>query len=187
LTLAVHKFDIIYKLFHGICIMRRRTAPLPNKAFFESHPRAALLRGTGLAGAESFQAVVQGNEEAVGPLMDANQRLRGLGIVAGMHIIKGSGWRADRQRYRLMASPVKAAEFACSQLVNVFDKTIHLSPPDPSLFREHDLFGEEFSEAVMFDSKAISARLHEFRVGLGATSTVIRMLDGQQPSDHQGT
>lgn len=111
--------------------------PKPDKTFYESNPVAAKIRQATLDTIGACNEVMKGNEEAKGPLLDANQRLRHLGVVAEMHTIEDDDPELVEKRTKLMSNPVLAAQFVGGQVLSLLEHSESVDPVDGQLYLEY--------------------------------------------------
>lgn len=155
----------------------------PTEAFYNGDPEASEIRSVTLRAADAYDALLQGDPEAVGALMEANQRLRDLGIAEDMHTIDLGDPERDGKVRSLKSDPVAAAEFVAGQVIKIFTRDGAFSVPDASLFAEHNLLDNAAGPYAIFELEHTNPQIYDFLVRRGVIERARAMLDATNPED----
>ena len=151
----------------------------PNKAFFESNPRAQQLRALCLGSTAALEAMERGDKQAFGQLLDCVQELRLMGVEQSMHVITTKDKdEAARQRVAMCASPVVATEWVGGQLLNFLDNADLLRGVDPAVTQEHDELLGQIEGATVVANDA-NPDLTAFVGRFGFYGTINTLLDAE--------
>lgn len=151
----------------------------PDRYFFESSTLAWETRKATLQAADAFEAVLAGDERALGPLLDSNRSLLELGVTPGIHTIEGADPDGAEKRRALKADPVRAAQWVGGQLLELIRVVDSFDAGDPSVIEEHDILLGEGGEAAMVDLSKLPRRTAELAIAHSHISTLRLLLDAE--------
>jgi hypothetical protein len=152
--------QILY--FYGRVFFMSNQNTVPNKKFFESDPRAALVRNITLEALNAARGVFNSGGQdrlAQDELIEANSRLTEIGITPNMHTIDRSDpSTVARQKAELMANPVQASEWLAGQVRDLVIQTGALSTAGglEAKLSEHDELSGEVPGAALLRGDRLS-------------------------------
>lgn len=133
----------------------------PNKEFFESTPRSALIRNLCIEAIRAARGLIDTDGEdvdAADELIEANRQLAEIGITPNMHTITDSDpEKAERKRTQLKTDPIIASEWLAGQMRNLIIETNAFSNATglSAKISEHDeLVGEIPGVALLKEGQA---------------------------------
>jgi hypothetical protein len=160
----------------------------PTREFYETDPRAAILRNATLEAATALGGVLSvGRDEYVGPLLDENSRLVSLGVEPGMHSFEPEDPDADIKAHKLKTDPVTAAEYAAGFTREAIE---YLGLGDGGVdrvFEEHDELQDPQGGLRAFNMNAMGPNSRQLIIGTLILQRIENLLSSAEgPSELPG-